>query len=173
MIIFGHEEPQASHRHADVSALPSESVVIKARPHTIYDPVLVIECKRIPAPSEDREREYVTGTDPKKLSGGIQRFKLGQHGGQMDMAAMVAYVQEGIPHQWLQKVNDWILELVDKPIGDGCPWSTDDILKEMQEYTSNDVASYHSVHDRSGTVTSSRIELHHLWIMMHTSQASR
>lgn len=173
MIAFGHEEPQASHRHADVSALPSESVIIKARLYTIYDPVLVIECKRIPAPSKDREREYVTGTDPNKISGGIQRFKLGRHGSQVDMGAMVAYVQEGTPHQWLREINGWILELVDKPTGDSCPWRTDDILKEMQEYTSNDVASYHSVHNRSGNVTSGKIELHHLWIMMRTSQASR
>jgi len=141
MITFGHEEPQASRRHADVSALPSEGVVINARPYTIYDPVLVIECKRIPAPAENREREYVTGTDPRRITGGIQRFKLGQHGGQMDKATMIAYVQEGIPHQWLQKINGWILELIDKPVGDGCPWSSDDILREMREHTSNDVVS--------------------------------
>jgi hypothetical protein len=173
MIAFGHEEPQASRRHADVSALLSESVVIKARPYTIYDPVLVIECKRIPAPAQNREREYVTGADPGKITGGIQRFKLGQHGAQMDMAAMVAYVQEGSPHQWLQRINGWILELVDKPIGDGCPWSADDILRETQEYTSKEVSTYHSVHERSGLATTNRIELHHLWVTMYSSRASR
>jgi len=169
MITFGHEEPQASRRYADVSALPSESVVIKARPYTIYDPVLVIECKRIPAPAQNREREYVTGADPGKITGGIQRFKLGQHGAQMEVAAMVAYVQEGSPRQWLQKINGWILELAGRPIADGCPWSPNDILKEMQEHTSDDVASYHSIHDRSGFAVSNSIELYHLWIVMHSS----
>jgi hypothetical protein len=173
MVTFAHEEPQASRRHADMSALPSGSVIIKARPYTVYDPILVIECKRLPAPSPDREKEYVTGTGPKKLSGGIQRFKLGQHGGQMDMAALVAYVQEGVPHEWLQRINSWILELVNRPKGDDCPWSADDILEEMRQYTSDDVASYHSVHGRIGTITSNRMELYHLWVVMHPSRTSQ
>lgn len=173
MITFGHEEPQGSRRHADVSVLPTEGVFIKVRPYTIYDPVIVIECKRIPAPTKNREREYVTGSDPTKITGGIQRFKLGHHGGKMAMAAMVAYVQEGAPKEWLQKINGWILELVAKPVGDGCPWTVDDILDEVREYTSDDVSSYCSVHDRSGSVASNKIELHHLWITMHPSQALR
>jgi hypothetical protein len=166
MIAFGREEPQVGRRQVDLSALPSEGLVINARPYTIYDPVLVIECKRIPAPSGDREKEYVTGADPTEVTGGIQRFKLGQHGANMDMAAMVGYVQSGTATQWSQRINAWILELVDSPIGDGCVWSPSDQLEELQEYTSTDVTSYHSVHERSRSTTGNKIELHHLWIIM-------
>lgn len=169
MILFGHEEPQASRRHVDVAALPAESMVIKAQTYTVYDPVLVIECKRIPAPSKERKREYVTGSDPMRLSGGIQRFKLGKHAAHMDTAAMIAYVQKGMPSQWIETVNSWILELKDKPIGDGCTWTNDDILRESNEDTSSDVSSYHSIHRRSGPVASDEIQLFHLWIMMNKS----
>jgi hypothetical protein len=60
MFRFDHEEPQQGTRSADISVSPGAKMVIEARTYTIYDPVLVIECKRLPAPSADREKEYVS-----------------------------------------------------------------------------------------------------------------
>jgi hypothetical protein len=172
MFAFGHEEPQASGRHVDLSAFAVEGIVIEARSYTKYDPILVIECKRIPAPSKDREKEYVTGAKAGKITGGIQRFKLGHHGAQLDVVAMIGYVQAGTARHWLDEINGWILELVDDPLGDGCVWDKTEILRSVQEDESKDVFSYHSVHGRSINSPKDAIEIHHLWIEMLSDESA-
>ncbi|MCX5646687.1 MAG: hypothetical protein NTZ17_18715 [Phycisphaerae bacterium] len=173
MVAFSHEEPQGSGRYADLSASPVKSMVIEARSYTKYDPILVIECKRLPAPSKDREKEYVTGTEPAKITGGIQRFKLGHHGARLDMAAMIGYVQAGTASHWLDEVNGWILELVDNPLGDGCVWDETEILRSIGEDGSEDVFSYRSVHKRIANATNAEIEIRHLWIMLLGNEMAR
>jgi len=163
MVRFDHEEYQSGRRRVDLSASLAESIVLEARLYTIYDPILVLEGKRLPAPSSDREREYVTGAAPEKISGGIQRFKLGLHGARLDVAAMIGYVQDGTPRHWHKKINAWILELADEASEDGCVWSADEILELLKADTANGIVSYHSVH--SG-ISGNGIELHHLWIVM-------
>ena len=62
MICFNHEEPQYGSRSVDMSVSPEEEIIIEAQTYTKYEPILVIECKRLPADSPDREKEYVTGS---------------------------------------------------------------------------------------------------------------
>jgi hypothetical protein len=80
---------------------------------TIYDPFLVFEGKRLPAPSKAREREYVSGGTA--YSGGIQRFKRGLHGATVEQAAIVGYVQDDGFAQWLTRINSWISDEVVQP----------------------------------------------------------
>jgi len=167
MICFSHEEPQYSNRDVDISALPDEKMIIGVHIYTKYDPVLVVECKRLPAPSLDREREYVTGTEPNKISGGIQRFKLGLHGSKHDLAAMIGYIQNHTARQWYIKVNSWILELVKNPIGDGCVWFDDETLNSFEGNASKGIYSCHSIHSRTCNIVNNKIELYHLWIAMN------
>jgi hypothetical protein len=75
MVCFHHEEKQAMTRRVDFSALLSTSQLIGATFYSIYDPFVVFEGKRLPLPTRDREREYVTGGEFK--TGGKQRFKMG------------------------------------------------------------------------------------------------
>jgi hypothetical protein len=167
MFKFNHEEPQFSNRHADLSVTPVNTISLGVRSYTKYDPVLVIECKRLPAPSADREKEYVTGTDPNKKSGGIQRFKLGLHGREFDMAAMVGYVQAQTFQEWHKKINGWLSELKNSTTKDGCVWADDEILNLIEEDAAKGVSNYHSTHCR---VSGKKIELHHLWIVMDKGQ---
>jgi len=164
MICFVHEEPQYGSRKVDISALPDKKMIIEAQTYTKYDPVLVIECKRLPAPSLDREREYVTGTEPNKISGGIQRFKLGFHGAKHNLAAMIGYIQDRSACHWHGKINGWISELVNNPIGDGCIWAANETLNPLEEDKIKGIASYRSTHSRT---LGDKIELHHLWITMN------
>ena len=97
MVRFDHEEPQTGQRRIDLSASLAENMVIEAIAYTIYDPILVLESKRIPAPSSDREKEYVTGINK---SGGIQRFKLGLHGAKLNLSAMIGYIQDKSARDW-------------------------------------------------------------------------
>jgi len=145
MVRFDHEEYQTGRRSVDLAASLVETTVIGARQHTIYDPILVIECKRLPAPSHDREKEYVTGGKENK-SGGIQRFKLGHHGGDLDIAVMIGYVQERSAREWQHDINKWI--------------SDHNVF----------LASYRSVHSRTGHKPGNEIKIHHLWIAMNTGQ---
>lgn len=165
MVQFGHEEPQYGNRDVDISVLPEETMIIEAQTYTKYDPVLVIECKRLPAASPDREREYVTGTKPNKISGGIQRFKLGLHGAKHDLAAMVGYIQNSTAQHWYSKINSWILELAKKPIGDGCVWF-DETLQAFEGNESKGIHSCRSIHSRTSNKVN-KIELYHLWIAMN------
>jgi hypothetical protein len=166
MVRFDHEEYQSGRRSLDISASPIETIIIDARLHTIYDPILVIEGKRLPAPSPNREKEYVSGGKD-NISGGIQRFKLGLHGGDYNIVAMVGYVQERSLNQWYKQINDWIAKFEQGIFEDSCEWSAGDKLDLFAEDALNGVASSRSVHTRVGSVKSKRIELHHLWIEMN------
>jgi len=150
MIRFDHEEYQTGRRRVDMSASPAKSIFFEAKLYTIYDPVLVLEGKRLPAPSSSREKEYVTGPTPGKMSGGIQRFKLGLHGAKLNLVA-----------------NGWISELVSNPIGDGCVWTADETLKAFERDASRGIYSYRSIHSRTGDLVNNEIELHHLWVTMN------
>ncbi len=167
MVRFDHEEYQSGQRRVDLSASPAKRLYLEARPYTIYDPILVLEGKRLPAPSPDREKEYVTGSKPNRTTGGIQRFKLGLHGATLDLSAMIGYVQDRSARDWHDKINEWILELAGGTVADGCVWKVSETLESLEEDKVERVATYRSVHSRTGEVTSNTITLHHLWIAMN------
>lgn len=164
MICFYHEEYQSGRRSVDLSASLAESTVIEAKNYTIYDTILVLEGKRIPAPSSDREKEYITGTTSGKISGGIQRFKLGLHGVELNLAAMIGYVQERTPRYWQKKINEWIVQLASDSMEDGCVWTADETLKPVAADIAKGILSYRSLHNR---IFGNKIEIHHLWIAMN------
>lgn len=164
MVRFDREEFQSGQRRVDLSASPAEPTMIDARLYTIYDPILVIEGKRLPTPSAAREREYVTGG--MKPAGGIQRFKLGLHGAALSLAAMVGYVQNGDVGHWHTKVNAWISDLASCAEGDTCSWEAEDTLKFHEKDAAVRIGVLRSSHARTGDVLSNRIELWHLWVEM-------
>ena len=169
MFRFDHEEPQQGNRSIDISVSPEAKAVIEARTYTIYDPVLVIECKRLPAPSPDREKEYVTGPSLGRITGGIQRFKLGLHGATHNLAAIVGYIQDYIEEGWIDTINEWIKELAAKPLGDGCVWADDEILNLYEYNIISRVGKCKSRHRRS--TCSRKIEIYHIWISMRGKSA--
>ena len=165
MVFFQHEEYQSGRTSVDISASPSEAVSFGAKTYTVYDPIVVFEGKRLPAPSRGREKEYVTGGIEK--SGGIQRFKLGLHGANHDIVAMVGYLQEGSACDWHDKINKWITELSNGTIADVCVWNTSEMLETLEEDASKGIANCKSTHSRSSSAQSNKILIRHLWITMH------
>ena len=161
MVCFFHEEFQAGQRRVDLSALPKESVVIDARQYTKYDPFLVIEGKRLPAPSHDRETEYVTGKH--RRSGGMQRFKLGLHGGGLSTSILVGYVQAQSPQAWHHMINTWISDLAAGSSTDVCIWTPREMLKPLAGDGAICAAHCESTLIR---LDESAIRLHHLWVVM-------
>jgi hypothetical protein len=77
-------------RSIDLAIKPHGSVlIVDGRRNTIFDTILPIECKRLPTPQgSDRDpREYVYSA--KKSTGGIQRFKEGNHAALHRLAGMI------------------------------------------------------------------------------------
>lgn len=159
MAYFHHEERQAGQRRVDLSALPPEPSVIEGRQYSIMEPFLVLEGKRLPAPTPNREREYVTGRN--RASGGIQRFKLGLHGAKLSRAGIVGYLQGHSVQHWFTSINVWITELVEL----GGDWADIDRLQDLQFDLVARVARCSSRHNRIDSDTD-EIELTHLWVEM-------
>jgi hypothetical protein len=170
MACFHHEIPQTGQHRVDVSASPPEMTVVEARTYSIYKPFLVVEGKRLPAPSSDRQMEYVTGRD--RRDGGIQRFKLGLHGAMLQVAVMIGYVQEGSAREWHKTINSWISALAAGTVTDVCGWKTGERLGRLDEVKKDRIGACRSKHDRSGDVTGKSIQLLHLFIEMHRGNGS-
>lgn len=163
MIYFRHEQRQEGQRRVDIAAKPINTVIIQSNRYTPYQPILVIEGKRLPAPAKNREREYVSGENG-QISGGIQRFKTGAHGKEHDNAIIVGYVQEKLPKDWHLIVNGWISELA-KIQPDS--WSENEKLSKIQCFDSGQRAKSSSEHSRVNGCKSNIIGLHHFWIQMN------
>ncbi len=160
MVQFSHEEPQGGHRTIDISAR-----AIKSMTYSAYEACIVLECKRLPSPSADREKEYVTGG--KKKSGGIQRFRLGLHAASLQVVGMIGYVQKESAQHWHGKINRWISQLSKTTTDDGCTWSDRDKLGILEVDTLRRTANSRSDHIRTGKSATSDLTIHHLWVVMH------
>ena len=164
MVLFNHEEKQTGRRRVDIAASSKSDVVLGLTYHSIYDSFLAIEGKRLPAPSSDREREYVSGRA--KKSGGIQRFKLALHGAQQTTAAIVGYVQSGSLREWLSRINDWIIDEAESKDKSGEDWSLAEQLLDFKEDAKLRIAVSSSAHPRDKSAVSPQIQLRHFWVAM-------
>ncbi len=159
MVMFQPEQRQEGRRRVDISVKPTEVTEIEGYGYTKYDPFIVIEGKRLPAPSKSREREYVTGVD--KISGGIQRFKEGLHGKEHDLAIILGYLQDGEAASWCSKINLWIDDLSKS---DAKKWSNNEALIDFQD--SSPQYRMTSTHSRIGSCRSGSIKLLHFWVKL-------
>ena len=164
MVHFHHEEKQTAGRRVDISANPLSARFVGETFHTIYHPFIVFEGKRLPAPSKDREREYLTGGEAK--SGGIQRFRLGLHGAEQRQVAIIGYVQRGTTRECFGRINRWVAEIQEALALDGLAWCEKDVLTEFRESVKERTAFCRSKHRRSGAVVSDEVLISHLWIQM-------
>ena len=161
MAVFHHEEKQGSRRRVDISASPSTKAIEAALYESIYVPYLVIEGKRLPAPTTEREREYITGLADR--SGGVQRFRLGLHGNLLESAVIVAYVQNGKVADWLKLINKWIQDLEASREDITCSWSQRDCLTNLVDDGEVTASRCESTHQR---VNNTEIRIVHFWICM-------
>jgi hypothetical protein len=162
MVHFLHEEPQGTQHSADISANPLEADWIEGRQYTKYDPILVLEGKRLPTPGSGRNREYLASAAGAAPMGGVQRFKLGLHGGAITTAGMIGYVQEKTCLHWIAEVNRWIDELASSA---DTSWSSDDRLRGFSVDPVTRVSRSESDHSRASAI-SPRVRLAHLWVEM-------
>ncbi len=164
MVHFDHQEFQPKRRSVDIGAALTETTWLEGKLYTIYDPLILFEGKRLPAPSSNREKEYVTGFQ--NNSGGIQRFKLAFHGATMAQASIIGYIQKKAQQNWRKQINAWITELSEGKYQDGCIWNNEEKLELLEEDLPNGVGSYESNHPRTVAGETSAIKIVHLWVTM-------
>jgi hypothetical protein len=150
-------------RKIDLAVKPcGVALWIEGKRHTQYEAIMPIECKRLPTPKAANrdEREYVIVGD--KSTGGIQRFKFGDHGSTHKVAAMIAYIQEHDGAHWNQKIMGWMQDLFTTP---DSSWTSNDLLKPIELDSANKTSRLLSSHSRGPG--KDPIELHHLWVQMN------
>ncbi len=162
---FRIEEPdeQTKGRKIDLVPAPSDSTVwIEGRRHVDFDPLLPIECKRLPTPNGKKrdEREYVINRYAS--TGGIQRFKAGHHGASHKLGAMIAYVQQETRMFWNTRIAEWIKGLVESG---QTGWTAKDLLQLDHDDDTQQLVVFRSSHTRENGLP--EIELRHLWIEMN------
>lgn len=162
-IIFYPEEPDPTKggRTIDLAASPKScSISINGRRFSYYDPLMPIECKRLPTPDiKKRERREYLHTRH-STTGGVQRFKAGLHGADFETGAMIGYVQSRATDAWMLTLNYWVRALAAKAIGS---WVFKDAISTIIHDPANRTLVGRSVHSRSGNTD---IELWHLLVEM-------
>lgn len=162
-VVFQPEvpDPNVPGRTLDLAPGPSGCVIwIDGQRHSLYDPILPIECKRLPTPrGPKRERREYLHTQ-KRTTGGVQRFKAGLHGGAHSTGVIIGYVQHGTLQDWLRRINRWVRVLVRAGISG---WSLGDVLQRKAHDGTQRTARHNSVNART---SGSPIAMHHLWIDM-------
>lgn len=161
---FRQEEPDENSRGRtlDLAAAPCDATIwIEGRRYIEFDTLLPIECKRLPTPSgTDRdEREYVFSKY--STTGGIQRFKEGNHAAAHRFAAMIGYIQLDTPELWAAHVTKWITDLAtaSRP-----GWSIKDLPHIEYSDATMGVTVLSSTHSREQPLAD--LELRHLWVKM-------
>ena len=162
---FRTEEPDEQTRGRKIDLVPAPSgttVWIEGRRHVDFDPLLPIECKRLPTPKDkDRdEREYVINRHAS--TGGIQRFKAGHHGASHKIGAMIAYVQRETRTFWNTRIAQWISDLIESGQSG---WTANDLLQLDHDDETLQLIVLRSSHTRENGLP--EIELRHLWIEMN------
>ena len=162
-IVFQGEipDPTSARRTLDLVPLPRGCTIwIGSQKYTLYDPLIPIECKRLPTPSSRKreKREYLHTQKGRK--GGVQRFRAGLHGGASDVGAMIGYVQAGAVAQWFATVNRWVVTLARAGVDN---WTCAEELKGFSLDAAARTARSTSIHPRLGLKP---IALHHLWVEM-------
>lgn len=161
---FRTEEPDEVKPGRKLDLVPAprgEAIWLDQRRHTDFDPLMPIECKRLPTPAdaERDEREYVISEQA--TTGGIQRFKSGLHGAAHNLGAMIGYIQEETAPVWVTRVAAWIDDLVSR----GTPgWTAEDHLLLTGNDDGARLTLLGSSHARDAGLPN--IELHHMWIQM-------
>lgn len=126
------------------------------------NPFFTIEAKRLTtAMPKNREKEYVLGINPAKLSGGIERYKHNVHGVNLEHSAIIGYVQNENGKHWHSTINNWIQELIDGKIKSSLRWIANDLLANSCGFKDMRVIKSVSLHEK---IDKTKICLNHYLI---------
>ena len=126
------------------------------------NPFFTIEAKRLTTSMpKNREKEYVLGDNPTKLSGGIERFKNNVHGVNLQHSAIIGYVQNEDAKHWYSTINTWIQELIDVKVKSPLIWISNDLLNNTCSFKDLRMSKCLSISEK---IDHSSITLNHYFI---------
>lgn len=138
-------------KRVDIAFVSSEQGAMKNKLYTV-------EAKRLPTGSGSRKKEYVFGFFRSgSPSGGIQRFKTGDHGYGLSESALLGYVEEKSFSDWHHVINSWILEKAKEFPNE---WTENEQLQQLDIDSRQICSVCRSIAMRK----SDTINLFHLWI---------
>jgi hypothetical protein len=146
-------------KRVDIAFVSSEQGASKIK-------LYAVEAKRLPTGVGKREREYVKGFfDSGSPSGGIQRFKTGDHGYGLSRSALLGYVENDDFIYWYNAVNSWIL---DNALESPEEWSKTEQLQKIEINSTQVCSVSRSLAYRNAS--NDCIDLFHLWIKIPKSE---
>lgn len=126
------------------------------------NPFFTLEAKRLTTTlSNSRDKEYVIGNNPLKLSGGIERFKHNVHGVNLLNSAVIGYVQRENSNHWFDNVNNWINQLISGKLQSALKWNSNDLLINCCNFKDSRVSKFLSKNIKTNGTT---ITLNHYFI---------
>lgn len=162
---FRTEEPDevVGGRKIDLVPAPSGCVVwINGRRHFDFDPLLPIECKRLPTPPGTKRDKLEYLYSRYSSTGGVDRFKEGHHGAGHALGAMIGFIQDGTITPWEKRLLLWTNTLARAKIGG---WAVADRIALRRHDAALRLGVLQSLHARNAGL--GNIELRHLWIEMN------
>ena len=145
-----YTEDANSTKRVDIAFVSSEQGSLKKKLYTV-------DAKRLPTGTGQREQEYIYGFKDKRPTGGVQRFKTGDHGLGLSKSALLGYVEKNNFNYWYETINAWI---VGKSLELPVEWKNDEQLRDLDVNSDQIYSVCRSVaHRRSDSV-----DLFHLWI---------
>lgn len=126
-------------------------------------PFFTIEAKRLPTSPKSREKEYIIGSDFKKPSGGIERYKLNLHGPDLSESALIGFIQSGSMKGWHLKINEWIMLLINNTNNPKLEWTKEDMLQNVCRFKNPELCKFVS---KNKKINSTTIQLFHYFIDM-------
>lgn len=139
-------------KRVDIAFVSSEQGRSKEKLYTV-------EAKRLPT-GKGREKEYIHGFFSNgSPSGGIHRFKTGDHGYGLSESGLVGYVEEYDCNYWHDTINQWIADKA-KELPD--EWKEDEKLCDFEFDSKSSCSISRSIAHRSDN----SIKLFHLWIII-------
>lgn len=122
VFLFQNSPEQENGRIPDIGVPTIQSII-----NNNYESIFDIECKRLNT-QLSHVKQYVSGN-----TGGIQRFKLNQHGVNLPYSAMIAYVEDETSEYWFEQINMWIINLCNNGSEMNCSWCIDECLTETDK----------------------------------------
>jgi hypothetical protein len=140
-----------------------EGIVIGAKTYT-DESFFSMEAKRLGNLGKKRSKEYLIGRYENEKyihCGGVERFKQGKHGRNLEYGAIIGYVQEHDFTYWYGCINSWIDDLIQKNVYSPVPWLLKDKLQK--DYIRSTTAKFISITSRKNDF----ITLFHLWARLN------
>lgn len=158
------DETSGNSPSVDIDVVAKEEISVKLRIFEKQERFFAFEAKVLGVKESYRQKEYIKGFDSKgnpKNCGGIERFKNGAHGKNIQSAGMIGFILKENQTYWFNRINLWIDEFA---LEEESIWDLGDKLQFNVDFET--YSTYYSKHRRKGS-NFKIINIFHYWINLN------